>query len=134
MMDIVQTEAGKQGYRVDSCVTPDKLPAGRPAPFMIFQNMINLDVRGLDGVVKVGDTIEDVREGLSANVHVVGVVTGSSELGLSENDVCRIPDKLLHEKIKNVRNRMIEAGAHYVIDSIGELPEIIQQINTNLQS
>jgi phosphonoacetaldehyde hydrolase len=134
MMDIVQPEAEKQGYRVDSCVTPDLLPTGRPAPFMIFQNMINLDVRCLDCVVKVGDTIEDIREGLSAKVHVVGVVAGSSELGLSEDDINRISGKQLHEKIENVRNRMMEAGANYVVDSICELPDIIQQINTKLQS
>jgi phosphonoacetaldehyde hydrolase len=134
MMDIVQPEAEKQGYQVDSCVTPDLLPAGRPAPFMIFQNMINLDVRSLDSVVKVGDTIEDIREGLSAHVHVVGIITGSSELGLSEDDINRMSRKQLHEKIENVRNRMTEAGANYVIDTISELPDIIQQINTKQQS
>jgi phosphonoacetaldehyde hydrolase len=130
MMDIVQPEAEKQGYKVDSCVTPDGLPAGRPAPFMIFRNMINLNVQHPDLVVKVGDTIEDIREGLNAKVHVVGVIIGSNELGLSEEEIDNIGWQELDEKMKLVRTRMLEAGAHYVIDSIGELPFIINRINS----
>jgi phosphonoacetaldehyde hydrolase len=130
MMDIVQPEAAKQGYQTDSCVTPDGLPAGRPAPFMIFRNMINLNVQHLDSVVKVGDTIEDIREGLQAKVQVVGVILGSNELGLPENEIRRIPEKQLSEKMNAVRIRMTEAGAHYVINSITGLPDIINCLNT----
>ena len=39
---------------------------GRPAPFMIFRNMIDLNVQDTDRVIKVGDTMEDIREGLNA--------------------------------------------------------------------
>jgi phosphonoacetaldehyde hydrolase len=134
MMDIVQTEAERHGYRVDSCATPDGLPAGRPAPFMIFRNMIDLNVQHLDGVVKVGDTIEDIREGLSAKVHVVGVVVGSNELGLSENEISRMSERRLFEKIQTVRDRMTDAGAHYVIESVGELPYVINHINAEQKS
>jgi phosphonoacetaldehyde hydrolase len=130
MMDIVQPIAEKQGYKTDSCVTPDGLPAGRPAPFMIFRNMINLNVQDLDHVVKVGDTIEDIREGLQAKVHVVGVIIGSNELGLSEDEISRISEKQLYEKMNSVRIRMTKAGAHYVINSITELPSVINCLNT----
>ncbi|MDR3127480.1 MAG: phosphonoacetaldehyde hydrolase [Tannerellaceae bacterium] len=130
MMNIVETEAGKLGYEVDSCVTPDGLPAGRPAPFMIFKNMIHLDVRHPGCVVKVGDTLEDIREGLNAGVHTAGVILGSSELGLSEEDVRQIPKRELNRKMQAVRSRMIDAGAHYVMDRIGELPHIIDLINS----
>jgi phosphonoacetaldehyde hydrolase len=130
MMDVVQTEAAKKGYTVDSCITPDGLPAGRPAPFMIFCNMINLNVHDLDCVVKTGDTIEDIREGLQAKVHTVGVITGSSELGLSAGEIGALPEEELSEKMRTVRNRMLQAGAHHVIDSIGELPRLIHFINS----
>ena len=39
MMDIVIPSAAEQGYKVDNCVTSDNLPAGRPAPYMIYKNM-----------------------------------------------------------------------------------------------
>jgi phosphonoacetaldehyde hydrolase len=130
MMDVVQPEAEKQGYKVDSCVTPDGLPAGRPAPFMIFRNMINLNVQNPDLVVKVGDTTEDIREGLNAKVHVVGVIRGSNELGLSEQEIAELDVEELHGKMQLVRARMLEAGAHHVIYSISELPCVIDFINS----
>jgi phosphonoacetaldehyde hydrolase len=132
MMDVVQTEAAKRGYRVDCCVTPDGLPAGRPAPFMIFRNMTELNVQHPDCVVKVGDTLEDVREGLHAKVHVVGVIMGSSELGLSAGEVGKLPAGELSRRMSAVRDRMLQAGAHYVLDSIGELPSLVRRINVTL--
>ncbi|MDR3141409.1 MAG: phosphonoacetaldehyde hydrolase [Tannerellaceae bacterium] len=132
MMDIVQPEAAKRGYTVDSCVTPDGLPAGRPAPFMIFRNMINLNVQHPDCVVKVGDTIEDVREGLHAKVHVVGVIMGSSELGLSAGEIEKLPPGELSKRMNAAGDRMLQAGAHHVLDSIEELPLLIHIINSTM--
>lgn len=132
MMDIVQPEAAQRGYQVDCCVTPDGLPAGRPAPFMIFRNMIHLNVQHPDCVVKVGDTIEDIREGLHAKVHVAGVIRGSSELGLSADEIEKLPPEELAKKMNAVRDRMRQAGAHHVLDSIEELPLLIHRINSTL--
>ena len=58
MMDVVLPAALAKGYCVDYCAAPNFLPAGRPAPYMIFENMIKLGVPCLDTVVKVGDTRE----------------------------------------------------------------------------
>jgi len=129
MMDVVEISARSKGYYPDNCVTPDGLPKGRPAPFMIFRNMIDLNVQHADCVVKVGDTLEDIREGLNAKVWTIGVVIGSSELGLSETEINEIPERELDAKIAAVRRKMMEAGAHYVMDTMAELPEIIEQIN-----
>lgn len=54
---------------------------------------------------------------------------GSNELALTQEEVASMErDKL--EKLKaQVRSRMLKAGAHYVIDSITELPGIIEIIN-----
>jgi phosphonoacetaldehyde hydrolase len=131
MMDVVEPSARAKGYFPDNCVTPDGLPKGRPAPFMIFRNMIDLNVQSTDCVVKIGDTIEDIREGLNAKVWTVGVVIGSSELGLSETDMKKIPEQEIYRKITAVRRKMMEAGAHFVIDSMVTLPDIIDQINNN---
>ncbi|MBB4034827.1 phosphonoacetaldehyde hydrolase [Dysgonomonas hofstadii] len=133
MMDIVEPAAGMKGYVVDNCVTPDDLPMGRPAPFMIFRNMIDLNIQNPDCVVKVGDTVEDIREGINAKVWTVGVVMGSSMLGISEYEANEMPETVLTEKMNIVRSEMSATGAHYVIDSITELPQVIEQINTNIK-
>ena len=83
MMDVVLPAAAARGYVVDNCVTSDGLPTGRPAPYMIYKNMTELAVPSVDCVVKVGDTIADIKEGVNAKVWTVGVVPGSNELGLT---------------------------------------------------
>ena len=65
MMDIVIPAAEKAGYKVDNCVTSDHLPAGRPYPYMVYRNMIDLAVPSVDCVLKYGDTIADIKEGVN---------------------------------------------------------------------
>jgi len=130
MMDVVEPAARLKGYFVENCITPDGLPMGRPAPFMIFKNMIDLNVQDIDCVVKVGDTLEDIREGSNAKTWTVGVVIGSSELGLCETEVNGMPLSELNTQIAAVRQKMLRGGAHYVIDSLSELPGVIERINS----
>lgn len=131
MMDVVRPGAAAKGYVVDNLVTPDGLPAGRPAPYMIYQNMIDLAIPSVDNVVKVGDTIADIREGVNAKVCSIGLITGSNEMGITEEEYNRLsPDTLASMKNK-VRERMLAAGAHYVLDTIAELPDCIELINDN---
>lgn len=134
MMDVVRPGAEAQGYTVDNLVTPDSLPAGRPAPYMIYRNMIDLAIPSADEVVKVGDTIADIKEGINAKVWSVGVITGSNELGLSQEEYTTTTSGQLGKMKYEVRKRMLDAGAHYVIDTINELPEIIDNINTRLNN
>lgn len=132
MMDIVRPGAAAKGYVVDNLVTPDEVPAGRPAPYMVYRNMIDLEVPSVNQVVKVGDTMADIREGLNAKVHTVGIITGSNELGLSEQEYEATPAGELNRMKEEVRRRMLDAGAHYVLDSIHELPACIEEINASM--
>lgn len=132
MMEVVLPAAKAKGYRVDYCATPDLLPAGRPAPYMVFENLIKLGVSSLDTVVKVGDTIADIKEGVNAKVWSVGVVLGSNEMGLTEEETKSLPVSELEARVADVRKRMLAAGASYVIRNIEELPALIQTINLKL--
>ncbi|WP_293709392.1 phosphonoacetaldehyde hydrolase [uncultured Parabacteroides sp.] len=129
MMDVVRPGAAAKGYVVDNLVTPDNLPAGRPAPYMIYKNMIDLAIPSVDNVVKVGDTIADIKEGVNAKVWSIGIITGSNEMGITEEEYNhRTPDELAPLK-HEVRERMMAAGAHFVLDNITELPACIEKIN-----
>lgn len=129
MMDVVRPGAAAKGYVVDNLVTPDNLPGGRPAPYMIYKNMIDLAIPSIDNVVKVGDTIADIREGINAKVWSIGIITGSNEMGITEEEYNhRTPDELAALK-HEVRERMMAAGAHFVLDTITELPACIEKIN-----
>lgn len=91
MMDVVLPAAQAKGYRVDYCATPNLFPAGRPAPYMIFENLIKLAVPSLDAVVKVGDTIADIKEGVNAKVCSVGVILGVTKWHLPKKKPVTCP-------------------------------------------
>ena len=134
MMDVVLPNAAAKGYKTDNCVTPDRLPAGRPYPYMIYQNMIDLDIPSVDYILKYGDTIADIKEGRNAKVWTVGVILGSNEMGLTEKEVADMPDQELETRKAEVRKRMLDAGAHFVVDTIKELPSVIDTINKKLNN
>lgn len=132
MMNVVIPAAEKKGYKVDACVTSDNLPGGRPKPYMIYQNMCRLDIPSRFSVLKYGDTIADIREGVNAGVWSVGVVLGSNELALTEEETKALPFAELKCRMAKVRDRMYAAGADYVVDTIAELPMLIEDINERM--
>lgn len=133
MMEVVLPAAAAKGYVTDNCVTPDGLPGGRPYPYMIEKNMSDLNIQSTDSVLKYGDTIADIKEGIQAKVWTVGVVLGSNEMGLTQEEVDSMTISELEYRKSIVRKRMLDAGAHYVVDSIEELPFVIDAINGKLK-
>lgn len=64
---------------VDMSVDVEHIPGqiGRPAPFMIYYAMTQLDVQNIHEVIKIGDTPADMLEGNNAGCRgVVGVLSG----------------------------------------------------------
>ncbi|MEE6177264.1 phosphonatase-like hydrolase [Mycobacterium sp. 050134] len=70
---------------VDAVVCGTDVPAGRPAPFMIFRAMERLGVTDVARVLVAGDTPRDLEAGTNAGAaFVVGVLSGAGtaeELG-----------------------------------------------------
>ena len=77
--DAVLLRLGWQsGNVIEGSVTVDDVPAGRPAPFMIFRAMEMTGVADVRKVIKVGDTPVDLLEGDNAQCGmIVGVTEGS---------------------------------------------------------
>ncbi len=132
MMKIVSAEAAKAGYAPDEIVTADQVGGfGRPYPYMIFENMRRLKVSSVDAVLKVGDTVSDIREAIAAGVTPVGVIEGSSVMGLS-----RAEWDALGEAEKNARREAAaevfwRAGARYVIGRLSALPALVDAVNAS---
>jgi phosphonatase-like hydrolase len=92
---------------VDLSVDVEDIPGqiGRPAPFMIYHAMTQLNVQSVHEVVKIGDTPADMLEGYNAGCQaVIGVLSGP---------------------------RPVEAWGRYrhthVLPSVKELPKLIEQ-------
>ena len=129
MMKIVKQGAAKRGYSPDCIVTADDTGYGRPHPYMIFKNMQLLGIYPPKSAVKVGDTISDIKEGVNAGVWSVGIIVGSSEMGLTENEYDSMSSEEKKDICSRVRNKFMSAGADCVINEISELPALIDKIN-----
>ena len=111
MMNIVVPQAEKQGYAPDFWISPDGVDGkGRPYPYMIFANMKALGVSAVKNVVKVG------------------VVEGSSELGLSQSEYEALTEAEQEEVCCQVSERFRAAGARFVIRNLKELPALIRAL------
>ncbi|MGK0464928.1 phosphonoacetaldehyde hydrolase [Clostridium sp.] len=130
MMGIVVKEAKKKGYEPDFWITPDSTSSiGRPYPFMILKNIEALKISATFKVIKVGDTTSDIKEGLNAGVWSVGVVVGSSEMGLSFEEFINLSENEKNEAIENTEKRFLGVGADFTIKTMSELPQLVQKIN-----
>ena len=132
MMELLTAAAAKQGYIADSVVCATDVPAGRPAPWMAFKNAENLGIYPMQALVKIGDTISDIKEGINAGMWSVGVVNSSNEMGLTLNEINLLEITDLAQFQQKIRADYFDAGADYVIDSLAEIEELIILINERL--
>lgn len=127
MMQVVRLEASKAGYTPDTVVTADDTNGfGRPWPYMVFENMRRLQLADVRRVVKIGDTVSDVREGKNSGLITVGVTEGSSLIGLDKASWDALGMEEQYKLRKKAREAFFNAGADYVIDSLDEVPILIE--------
>lgn len=130
MMEVVVSNAERKGYRPDVFFTPDDTHScGRPYPYMIYRNMEHLKLSAAWKVVKVGDTASDIKEGVNAGVWSVGVAVGSSEMGLSHEEFESLSESERAEAISRTRQTFIRHGADFTIDTMRDLPALIERID-----
>lgn len=126
MMSVVVPKAKEAGYEPDVWYSANSVGnAGRPYPYMIFKNMEVLKLTSVKNVVKVGDTVSDIKEGKNAGVYTIGVIEGSSEMGLTEEEYEQLTQEEREAKIEAVTQVFNEAGADAVILNMKELLEVI---------
>jgi phosphonoacetaldehyde hydrolase len=133
-MDVVLAAAARQGYAPDFSICATQVPAGRPAPWMIYRAMETLSVYPSEAVVKIGDTVPDIEAGLNAGVWTVGVTQSGNAVGLSQADFAALSPDEQGARTAAARQMLEHAGAHFVIDGVWDLPSLIDQINAKLQT
>ena len=115
----------QQGLRFDHTFCADEVPAGRPAPWMILRNMEATGIYPPSSVVKVGDTVPDVEAGRNAGTWSVGVSETGSEFGLTVDELEALSADERDQRNRLVTEKLQQAGAHRVITSVSELPELL---------
>ena len=132
MMDALIPATRAHGLEVDAVVCAGDVPAGRPAPWMVYRLAQELDVYPMTAVLKIGDTVADVEEGLNAGAWSVGVAVTGNEIGLTETELAALAPAAYARLRREAHQRLARAGAHLVIDGLADAPAVVDEINDRL--
>ena len=127
-MKLVLPLAAAQGYTPDSLACTGDTPAGRPSPLMMYKTFLDLGVWPAWSVVKVDDTEVGIAEGLNAGCWTVGVALSGNVFGLTPAETAALPQDEFAARSAAAYGKLTRAGAHFVIDSVAGLPEILDEI------
>ncbi len=128
IMERVFPLAAEQGYTPDNCVCADDLPEGRPGPLQMYQCFIDLRVYPPEAVIKVDDTEPGILEGLAAGCLTVGVALSGNHVGLSPEELDALPPEEVAALREKATAALHGAGAHHVIDTVADLPDLIEAL------
>lgn len=134
MVDVLLKDVIAQGITPDATVAGDEVLNGaRPDPHMVFKNLDLLGISDVKSVVKCDDTVSGIGEAMNAGCWGVGLVRYSNYMNINTLDEEATLSKAdIAARMAKTRKILEQAGAHYVIDSLIELPAVIDDINARL--
>jgi phosphonoacetaldehyde hydrolase len=134
MLDLLVEKSAKEGYSPDCSLSPEEVGAGRPHPFMVYENAVRLQVYPLAAFAKIGDTPADISEGLNAGTWSIGIAGTGNMIGLSLEDFHALPEGERESRLAKARAELQNAGAHYVVDTLAEIHSVLDDIDVRLKS
>lgn len=132
LMEVVSAAATPQGYTPDCVLCAEDAPRGRPAPFLIYEAAMRLDVYPLTGIVKVDDTAVGIQAGRNAGCWTVGISRTGNCVGLSPEELESLAPHERKERVEAASLTLTEAGAHEVIESVADLPAVVNRFEQKL--
>ncbi len=132
MMDVLAPLARQKGYSPDAIVCSSDVPKGRPFPWMCYQNAILLETYPMEAMVKIGDTLADIEEGLNAGMWTIGITKTGNELGMTQKEVEELDHEDLRSRLIKIESKFLRAGAHFAIESLKDCLPVIENINQRL--
>lgn len=134
MYAVVAEVAKEAGYEADVNVCATEVSKGRPYPYMAQAVMEKLEILEAQACIKIDDTETGIEEGLNAGMWTVAVAVSGNANGLSLEQWQALSSDAQEAIAIKARKKMALSGAHYVIDSVAELPAVIDDINRKLAS
>lgn len=127
-----------QGFVPDSVVAPDEVGEGRPSPKGMYANMINLGGPNCLSVIKVGDTLLDIKEGNNAGAFTVGLPKYGNEMGIflaRYQKGKKFEELNSHEQIFALHyatQSLEKACPDYIVHDFSDLFYVVKDINERL--
>lgn len=129
MMEKIIPLSIEQGLNLDSIVTSSDKSVGRPFPWMIYENAERMNVYPMSSMIKIGDTVADIHEGLNAGMWTIGITKSGNEVGYDEEGIKSVDSVTLIQKMKAAEAKLNNAGAHFIAESVADCYAIVERIN-----
>ncbi|MFY9153461.1 MAG: phosphonoacetaldehyde hydrolase [Prolixibacteraceae bacterium] len=134
MMNNILPHTSTAGLLPDSVVSSSEVSAGRPAPWMIYLNCEIMNVYPLSQMVKIGDTVADIQEGINAGMWTIGLTKSGNELGLTPEEAEKADPVWMMEQIARAGKKLLNAGADYVAEGVWDCGHILEEIDRRIEA
>ena len=131
-MLLVTEKLNNKGILLDSYVDSSSMDYTSTIDHsMVYENMKKLNINNSRKVIKIDDTAAGIKEGIRAGCWTVGVSKWSINMEISTiEDAYNLHDEELYKKLLISKDILLNSGADYVINTLDELPWVIDDINS----
>ena len=134
IMERLMPLAAAQGFVPEVTICAGDLAAGRPAPLQIWSALAQMGIWPASSVIKLDDTAPGIGEARAAGCWAAGAALTGNNPGLSAEELARLPPDQRSALRRAASEPLLRAGAHLVIDSIAELPWLVEHIEARLEA
>lgn len=133
MIDGMVESAAAQGYTPACIVAADEIPAPRPAATGALVNLSEFGVTSVFNCVKVDDTAPGIAEGINAGMWSVAVAVSGNAVAHTLDEWEALSDAQRDRLREAAYEKLETTNAHYIIDSVADLPGILNDIEQRLE-
>ncbi|HWD27962.1 MAG TPA: phosphonoacetaldehyde hydrolase [Rhizomicrobium sp.] len=134
MMAAIVARAAEQGYSPSVVVCADDTTFGRPSPLPMWKALVELAAYPAWRTVKVDDAVVGVEEGRAAGAWTVGIAASGNGVGLGLEAWQALPPSEQHKRADAAGRELLDAGAHYVLQTIADLGQVLPDIERRIAS
>jgi phosphonoacetaldehyde hydrolase len=132
IMERLMPLAAAQGFVPEVTICAGDLAAGRPAPLQIWSALAQMGIWPASSVIKLDDTAPGIGEARAAGCWAVGVALTGNNPGLTVEELAGLAPAERDALRRAASESLLRAGAHLVIETIAELPTLIDHIEIRL--
>jgi phosphonoacetaldehyde hydrolase len=134
IMERLMPLAAAQGFVPEVTICAGDLAAGRPSPLQIWSALAQMGIWPASSVIKLDDTAPGIGEARAAGCWAAGAALTGNNPGLTAEELARLPPDQRSELRRAGSEPLLRAGAHLVIDSIADLPWLVEHIEARLEA
>jgi phosphonoacetaldehyde hydrolase len=132
VLEVLSAKLAEQGLTPDNTVCASDVAHGRPRPDMCLKSALDLGVGCVQACVNVDDSAPGIEAGLASGMWTVGLACSGNEVGMSYDEWTALSPEAQAPLREKAADKLRRAGAHYVIDTVADILEVVDEIEARL--